>query len=79
MGYHLAAVLFARGEAKRAQFYVRRVNNGEYANAESLWLGVKIEHVLKEFVAMRQLGDQLRKRFPNAKETLAFERGAFDE
>ncbi|POR11947.1 type IV pilus biogenesis/stability protein PilW [Diaphorobacter sp. LR2014-1] len=79
VGYHLAAVLFARGEAKRAQFYVRRVNNGEYANAESLWLGVKIERVLKEFVAMRQLGDQLRKRFPNAKETLAFERGAFDE
>lgn len=79
VGYHLASILFARGETKRAQFYVRRINNGEFANAESLWLGLKIERALKEFVPMRQLGDQLRKRFPNAKETLAFERGAFDE
>lgn len=79
VGYHLAAILLARGEARRSQFYIRRVNNGEFANAESLWLGVKVERALGDSVAMRQLGDQLHKRFPEAKETLAFERGAFDE
>lgn len=79
VGFNLASLLLARGETKRAQFYIRRVNNGEFANAESLWLGIKVERALKDFVAMRQLGDQLRKRFPGAKETLAFERGAFDE
>lgn len=78
-GYHLASVLFARGDAKRAQFYIRRVNNGEFSSAESLWLGVRVERALKEFVAMRQLGEQLRKRFPQSKEAAAFERGAFDE
>jgi len=79
VGYHLASILLARGEARRAQFYIRRVNNGEFANAESLWLGVKVERALGDSVAMRQLGEQLHKRFPEAKETLAFERGAFDE
>ncbi|WP_313314100.1 type IV pilus biogenesis/stability protein PilW [Pulveribacter sp.] len=79
VGYHLASLLFARGEAARAQFYIRRVNNGEFANAESLWLGVKIERQLRDLAAMRQLSEQLRKRFPDAKETRALDRGAFDE
>ena len=79
VGYQLASILLARGEARRAQFYIRRVNNSEYANAESLWLGVKVERALGDSVAMRQLGDQMHKRFPEAKQTLAFERGAFDE
>lgn len=79
VGYNLASMMFASGEAERAQFYIRRINNGEFSNAQSLWLGVKIERTLGEFVAMRQLGDQLRRRFPDAKETQAFERGAFNE
>lgn len=79
VGYHLAGLALRRGDAKRAQFYIRRVNNGEYSNAESLWLGIRIERALGDTVAMRQLGDQLQKRFPDSKELLAFERGAFDE
>ncbi len=79
VGYHLAAILLARGEVKRAQFYIRRVNNGEFANAESLWLGVKVERALGDSVAMRQLGEQLHKRFPDAKETHAYERGVFND
>ncbi|MBS0506659.1 MAG: type IV pilus biogenesis/stability protein PilW [Proteobacteria bacterium] len=79
VGYHLASILLARGEAKRAQFYIRRVNNGEFANAESLWLGVKVERALGDSVAMRQLGEQLLKRFPDARETHAYERGAFND
>jgi len=79
IGYHVAAVLFARGDAKRAQFYARRVNNSDFASAASLWLGVKIERALREFSSMRQLGDQLVRRFPKSKETEAFDKGAFDE
>jgi len=79
IGYHLASVLFARGDAKRAQFYARRVNNSEFATAASLWLGIKIERNLREFTNMRQLGNQLVKRFPKSKETEAFDKGAFDE
>jgi len=79
VGYHLASLLFRRNEAKRAQFYIRRLNNSELANAETLWLGVKVERMLGDSVAMRQLGDQLRKRFPDSKELAAYERGAFNE
>lgn len=79
VGYHLAALLWQRAEFGRAQFYIRRLNNSEYANAESLWLGIKIERSLGDAVAARQLADQLRKRFPDSREYGAYERGAFNE
>ena len=78
-GYNLAQLLFARGDFVRAQFYIRRLNNGEYANAESLWLGIKVERQLNDSVAMSQLASQLRRRFPVSKELAAYERGAFNE
>jgi len=79
VGYNLAELLMRRGELTRAQFYIRRINNSDLANAESLWLGIKIERSLGDSVAMRQLADQLRKRFPESRELGALERGAFNE
>lgn len=79
VGYNLADLLMRRGELKRAQFYIRRINNSDLANAESLWLGIKIERSLGDSVATRQLADQLRKRFPESRELSAFDRGAFNE
>lgn len=78
-GYNLATLLYRRGEYPRAQFYIRRLNNSELANAETLWLGVKVERRLNDRVAMSQLADQLKKRFPQSREAAAYERGAFDE
>jgi type IV pilus assembly protein PilF len=77
--YNLALLLFQRSEFVRAQFYVRRLNNSELANAESLWLGIKVERRLDNREATLQLGMQLKKRFPQSREYLAFERGAFNE
>jgi type IV pilus assembly protein PilF len=77
--YNLALLMFQRGEVVRAQFYARRLNNSERATAESLWLGTKIERRLGNSEAVAQLGGQLRKRFAQSREALAFERGAFDE
>lgn len=79
VGYHLASVMFAQGDAQRAQFYIRRVNNGEFSDAASLWLGIKVERVLKDSQAMAQLAEQLNRRYPASKEALALGRGAFDE
>ncbi|MFT4240778.1 MAG: type IV pilus biogenesis/stability protein PilW [Acidovorax sp.] len=79
VGYHLASLLLRRNELTRAQFYIRRLNNSENANSESLWLGIKVERALGDTVAMRQLADQLRKRFPESREQGAYERGAFNE
>jgi type IV pilus assembly protein PilF len=79
VGYNLAGLLFRRGDFQRAQFYIRRLNNSELANAESLWLGVKVERRMNDAAAMRQLGEQLRKRFPQSRERAAYDRGAFDD
>ena len=78
-GYNLASLLFDRGELVRSQFYIRRLNNSELANAETLWLGVKIERRLNNTEALQQLAGQLKKRFGQSKEAAAFDRGAFNE
>lgn len=78
-GYNLATLLYQRGEWTRAQFYIRRLNNSELANSESLWLGVKVERRMENREAMMQLVEQLRKRYPQSRELAAYERGAFDE
>ncbi|MFN9727915.1 type IV pilus biogenesis/stability protein PilW [Acidovorax sp.] len=79
VGYHLAALLLRRNELSRSQFYIRRINNSQFANSESLWLGIKVERAVGDVVAMRQLADQLRRRYPESRELGAYERGAFNE
>ncbi len=78
-GYNLAHLLFQKQDVVRAQFYIRRLNNSELANAESLWLGVKVEKRLGNTEAMSQLATQLEKRFPQSREAASYHRGAFDE
>lgn len=78
-GYNLALLLFQRGDFPRAQFYIRRLNNTELANAETLWLGVKVERRMDNKAAMDQLSEQLKKRFGSSREAAALDRGAFDE
>lgn len=77
--YNLSKLLFERGELTRAQFYIRRLNNGALANSETLWLGIKVEQKLGNFEAQSQLASQLRKRFPQSRELGWLERGAFNE
>ena len=78
-GYTLATLMYKRNEFTRAQFYIRRLNNSDLANAESLWLGIRVERRMDDRVAMQQLVDQLKRRFPQSKEIAAYERGAFNE
>lgn len=79
IGYNLASLLYDRGELQRSQFLVRRLNNSQLANAETLWLGIKVERKLGDRVAMAQLSDQLKRRFPQSREVGRLDRGAFDE
>jgi len=78
-GFNLANLLLRRGELARAQFYIRRINNGEFANAETLWLGIRIEQRMGDREAMSQLAEQLKKRYPQSPEMAAYDRGAFHE
>jgi type IV pilus assembly protein PilF len=78
-GYNLAQLLYRQGELSRARLYIRRLNNSESANAESLWLGIRVERRLSDPIAMQQLVDQLRKRYPQSRELVAYDKGIFDE
>ena len=79
VAYNLANLLYERGEFTRAQFYMRRLNNSELANAETLWLGIKVEQRLNNREAVLQLGDQLKKRYGQTREAGFYEKGAFNE
>jgi type IV pilus assembly protein PilF len=78
--YNLTDVLYRLGEYERARFYIRRVNQRrETANAQSLWLGMRIENRLGNAVVVRQLGQDLRERFPQSPEALLYDKGRFDD
>ena len=78
-GYNLANLLYKRGDLIRAQFYIRRLNNSELANAETLWLGIKTEYKLNNREAVLQLAAQLKKRFAQSPQVTAYEKGSFNE
>lgn len=77
--YNLSSLLFDRGELVKSQFYIRRLNNSDLANAETLWLGAKIERKLNNTDSFEQLSNQLRRRYAQSREASALDRGAFSE
>ena len=79
VNYNLAWILWRQGDFGRAQSYTRALNNSPQANAESLWLGMRVERALGNPHTVAQLADQLRKRYPMSAELQAYERGRFDE
>jgi type IV pilus assembly protein PilF len=77
---NLAEVLLQRGEPERARFYVRRVNAvANQSTAQTLWLAARIEMKLGNRQAANEYGLQLRNRFPQSRESSAFDRGLFNE
>lgn len=76
----VAEVLYRRGDYERARFYIDRINRSpEQSNAQTLWLGSRIEYKLGNQTLAYGLGDQLRRRYPKSPEALAFEQGRFNE
>jgi type IV pilus assembly protein PilF len=78
-GYNLASLLYQGNELTRAQFYIRRINNTDLANAQTLWLGIKIEHRLNHPDGVSQLGSQLEQRFPSSSEASLYQQGKFND
>lgn len=77
--YSLSEVLFKLGDYERARFYLLRVNGQpSTANAQSLWLAARVEQKLGNTAAMRDLGSELKRRFPQSPEALRYDRGQFD-
>lgn len=77
---NLSEVLYRRGDYERARFYIRRVNTREeLSNAQTLWLALRIEHRIGNRGGVEEYGRQLRSRFPQSPEALAYDRGRLDE
>lgn len=77
--FNLANVAYMRADYPAAKRYVQALNVSQYANAESLWLALRVENKLNNQAGVREIGMQLRNRFPSAQQTIAFERGEFDD
>lgn len=77
--YYLAEVLYRTNDFMKARFYVARLNEQLEPNAASLWLAIKIERKLGDRFAEERLANQLRRRFPDSRENLAYQRGNFDD
>jgi type IV pilus assembly protein PilF len=77
--YNLALLLFQASQYDDARFYLQRLNNSDLANAQTLWLGLKVERVQNNRTAARQLGGQLLRRFGDSHEAALYQKGAFDE
>ena len=75
---NLALALYRQHKAKDALFYIRRVNAGNAANAQSLWLGVLIARSADDADDQAQWSTQLTQRFPNSQEAIAVQQGHFD-
>ena len=76
--FQSGSVLFRRDDLAKPSF-LRRLNNGEMVNAETLWLGIKVGNKLGNRVAVQQLADQLKRRFPKSKEFGFLRAGALNE
>lgn len=76
---NLSEVLYRNHELERARFYVKRVNaQAEQRSPASLWLQLRIERKLGNSVAVDDLGQQLRRQYPQAPETQALDAGRYD-
>lgn len=79
VAYNLASMYYHAGQVGQAQTYLHPLNNSNMANAETLWLGIKIANAMGNQLEMRELGGLLVRHFPQSREAALYERGAFYE
>lgn len=70
--YQLAKLDFRRGHALSAQKTLLPLNNSAQMNAESLWLGIQIDHALTHTQDMHKLGKRLMEKFPQSVQAKAW-------
>lgn len=76
--YQMADLVYARGNYGDARDYLNRLMQVASANAEVLWLGVRIERRLGDRNSEASYALQLRKNFPNSKEARALNAGQIE-
>ncbi len=74
--FGLAQISFAKEDYPSAKSYILRFSKQKVAfNAEQLWLSIRIERKMGDQNAEESYTLQLRKRFPDARETQLLQRG----
>lgn len=77
---NLSEVLYRKGDLERARFYIRRVNaEASLVSAQTLWLATRIEHKIGNVQGAAGFGEQLRNRFPESPEAMAWAEGRFND
>lgn len=74
--YQLAEIAYQRGRFAQAKEYLIRLEDLTNPSAETLWLGLRIERRLGDRDAVASYGQQLRRQFPDSKETRALLSGS---
>jgi type IV pilus assembly protein PilF len=70
--YQLADLAFRRNALPEARMFLTRLSRtGTAFNAEALWLAVRVERALGDKDAEASYGMQLRRNYPNSRETQA--------
>ena len=69
--YQLAELSYAKTEYTQAKEYLTRLARSAPANAEVLWLALRVERRLGDRNAAASYGTQLTKNFPDSKEAKA--------
>jgi type IV pilus assembly protein PilF len=69
--YQLADIAYARGGYAQAKAHLTRLQRLAPANAESLWLALRVERKLGDRAAAASYSKQLTNKFPNSKEAQA--------
>lgn len=80
LGFHYAESLYKLGQHDKALFYLKRVlSRPEWVSPQALWLAARIEHAQGRTAEVQSWGRKLQGEFPQSKESLAFERGRFND
>lgn len=77
--YQLADLYLKRNEAAKSRVYTQRLLTMYEPNAETLWLSLRVERKLGNRDAESRLALQLRRRFPQSRETALMLSGQFDQ
>ena len=79
VSYNLALHLFKQADYARAQAFIAPVNASQWANAQTLWLGIKLARKSADGVQVTALSASLRSRFAQSPELSLLDKGVFDD
>ena len=76
--YQLADIAFTRGDFAASKVMITRIISIVPPTPELLWLAIRVERKMGDRNAEASLGLQLRRSFPESKETRALQAGQYD-